>query len=656
MRLCFYDYESFWSVTHSLSKMNPIEYVMHPETEIQSLSIAFDNWPVDVFFGEERIRHVLSKIDWSDTMMVAHNGSGFDHMITRWRLGIKPAAWGCTLAMARPFYGLTCGVSLKKVAEAMGVGVKGSLEATNTKGKKLKDFTPEELAAMTVYNRQDTELCRKVFLGLAPRLGTKELKLIDMSVQMTVEPAFQADVPLLKDALTKEIDRKNLALLDLSRICGVYQPGMSADQAAAAMKPIVMSQPQFAGLLDQFGAPIPMKESKTALDEDGNPKMIPALAKTDQGLEDLLEYQDPGGDERKSYAVQTAAATRLEVKSTQLETRLATFINVAKQCNGRLPMPVNYGGAFVSWRFSGAMKMNCQNMPRVNPKEPKPGDALRQSLVAPEGKAIVVVDSSNIELRVAHGLAGQEDTLEKLKAKEDLYCWFASYLFGRVITDQDKAERFIGKVAMLSLQYGASWRSFQNMARILSGGKTLISDDECKRIVKLWRSMFKCIADYDTGIWKKCDNAIVAMAAGSHVEIDVLGLCTTDFERINTPDNHWLQYPVLCRTMKIQSGKPKDAWVYGEGRNKRGLYGSHMYENICQHIARLVVMEQTLKLHKLFPVALSCHDEAAMVVDDDRADECKEVALKIFSTAPKWWPDLPLGAAADIAYTYADAK
>ena len=34
-----FDLETFWSKDHTLSKMNPVDYVMHPDTEIQSCSI-----------------------------------------------------------------------------------------------------------------------------------------------------------------------------------------------------------------------------------------------------------------------------------------------------------------------------------------------------------------------------------------------------------------------------------------------------------------------------------------------------------------------------------------------------------------------------------------------------------------------------------------
>lgn len=644
MRVAYMDYETFWSNEHSLSKMNPIEYVMHPETEIQVLSIAFDNYPIDVLFGEERIRAALAKLDWSDTLVVAHNGSGFDHLISAWRFGIRPKAWGCTLAMSKPFLGLTVGGSLKKVSEHLGLPPKGSLDEVNTKGKKFAQFTVDEIAKMKTYCGHDTFLCREIFKHYAPQIGKKELKLIDMSIRMTTEPEFEADTTLLEQALATEIQRKNMSLRKLAGMCGV--------ETADEMKDIVMSQPQFAGLLAKIGAEVPMKESPTAKDEHGQPKMIPALAKSDQGMTDLLEYEDPDGDEERAELVRVAACTRLEVKSTQLETRLQTFLKVAKYLGGVIPMPVNYCGAVTTWRFSGSMKMNVQNMPRVDPSNPKPSDALRQSVRAPKGMVIIPVDSSNIELRVAHALAGQMDTVTKLRNKEDLYCWFASTLFGRTITKADKLERFIGKVAMLSLQYGASWKAFQNMVRVQSKGATTVSDDEAKRIVKVWRSMFPAIAGKQ-GIWAQCDKAITSMFTGNHMVIDAVGLCHTTHERIITPDGHWLSYPKLRKNMNMSG---HDEWKYGEGRSSSRIYGAMLFENLCQHIARLIVGEQTLELHKRYPAKLTCHDEGVVLAWEDEAEECKAYAEQCFSKAPAWWPDIPLACEAGVGETYAAAK
>ena len=146
----FLDYETFWSVDHSLTKMSPITYVMHPDTEIISVAVKVGSGATEVLFGEDDIREYFDTVDWSDAMVVGHNLSGFDAMIHAWRFGIRPKMWCCTMAMARPLFAKVGGVSLKNVAERLGVGYKDSAALVNTKGKNLKDFTLDELRAMRV--------------------------------------------------------------------------------------------------------------------------------------------------------------------------------------------------------------------------------------------------------------------------------------------------------------------------------------------------------------------------------------------------------------------------------------------------------------------------------------------------------------------------
>ena len=87
----YIDAETYWDKDHTLSKMSPIEYVMSPKTEIISVAIKVGDYHTDVIFGEDKIRHVLNKLDWSNKMAIGHNMSGFDSMILAWRFGIQPA-------------------------------------------------------------------------------------------------------------------------------------------------------------------------------------------------------------------------------------------------------------------------------------------------------------------------------------------------------------------------------------------------------------------------------------------------------------------------------------------------------------------------------------------------------------------------------------
>jgi hypothetical protein len=435
MRLFWYDYETFWDrkTKHSLTHVHPVEYVMTPKTEIQVLTGCFDNGPIITVIGENKIREFFDSQRWDDTFMVAHNGNLFDHMITAWRFGIKPAMWGDTLAMGAPIFGMTAGGSLKKMAEALNVGKKGSLEATQTEGLYVKDWTPDMLDAIQTYAGQDTLLCRAIFRKLYPQTSMRELRLIDLTCRMLVNPGFDCDLPALKQALIEEQERKLNALKSIANVMGVTDIDV--------MQKSLMSNPMFADLLARFEVNCPKKISPTT----GREAL--ALAKTDQAFLDLLEHDNP--------IIAAAAQARLGAKSTILESRIKTFITMAEQHPAnKMPIALNYWGASTG-RWSGAMKANQQNLPRI-PRDKtgqiidKPTNILRLSLVAPRGHKVVVADLSGIELRVNHTLWKVADSMA-LYAEDpeaDLYKSFAAKLYNKPKADVTKDERQFAKLCV----------------------------------------------------------------------------------------------------------------------------------------------------------------------------------------------------------------
>lgn len=549
----FIDLETYYSPTHSLTKMSPLAYCMHPETEVISIAIKVGKFPTDVIFGEENIKHALSRLDWSNKIVVGHNLSGFDGMILAWRLGVRPKAWGCTLAMARPFFAKTVGVSLKKVAEALELGAKLDFEAVNAKGKHLCDFTPDELRKMEDYNRQDTELCAGIFAKLAPKLGVKELHLIDMTIRMLLEPAFVLDYDMLEDALVAEKRRKFEALM---RIKGML--GAEDEEAARAM---LASTPKFKAFLESQGVPVPMKISKTT------EKPTPALAKTDEDFLTLLEHDNE--------LVAAAAEARLGVKSTILETRIEAFMAAADAVDGLLPVPLHWAGADTTWRWSG-WAYNPQNLPRIDPSKPKPGDALRKSMRAPKGYKVIVADLSGIELRVNHFLWQVPSSMALFRAdpeKADLYKDFAARQLYMVALDAvTKAQRQVGKVAHLGLGFGSGAATFVKVAKLMGGVDMTL--DESKTVVYKWRQAYKEIA----AGWRTCHEALDAIHDGVERAIDPWELCLTCKEGIilNTGHNHIIRYPGL----HVEPGDDnRPEWWYGQGRKRARIYAGKVDEN-----------------------------------------------------------------------------
>jgi DNA polymerase I-like protein with 3'-5' exonuclease and polymerase domains len=635
MNIITLDFETYWSATHTLSKMSPIAYVMHPETEIQSVSIKINKEPTEVYFGKD-IRPALNKIDWKNALVVGHNMSGFDCMILAWRYGINPKMWSCTLAMARPLHTKTCGLSLKALAEHYGLGVKDNTVLLNTKGRKLADFTDQELIDMRVYNKEDTELCYALLKKLRPQTTTREMVLVDVTIRMLTEPKFEADVSLLETTLKGELERKKLMLLDIATMIGVYAPGMSDEQAEEAARGALASAKKFGEILTACGVEVPMKQSPSNPDKE-----VPALAKTDEAFIALQEHDD--------QIVATAALARLGVKSTQLETRINKFLQAASFCDGRIPAPIKYAGADTTLRWSGD-QYNLQNLPRIG-ITPKPTDALRNSLRAPKGYKVVVADLSGIELRVNMFLWKVPYAMQLFKDspdKADLYRYFAAHdLFNITEEEVTKPQRQVGKVSHLGLGFGSGAITFKGVAKTMGG--VILNDVESKGTVDKYRGAHPEIV----AGWKSCQTGLMQIFQGSEMDIDPWGLCKTVEGGIKTPMG-MIRYPGLHQ----ETANGKKEWWYGTGRHRARIYGPKMVENIVQHLAREVVADNMLSVQKLtgHSPCLTVHDELVYIVKESEAQALLDTVQQVMRTPPVWWPELITWSEGDIAQTYGEAK
>jgi DNA polymerase bacteriophage-type len=652
MQLITLDFESYWSTTHTLSRMSPTEYVMHPDTEIQSVSIKVNNNPTNVLFGEDTIRKYLQGIDWSDTLVVGHNMSGFDAMILAWRFGIMPKMYGCTAAMARSQYSKTgynvggkflTGVSLKKIAAELGIGYKLDLEATNTKGKRLSDFTAQELRAMEEYNKVDTDLCYGIFKKLYPSFPKQEMLLIDMTTRMLVEPKFELAYEKVKQALEDVKAEKARGLRELydllydqtEQVIRALEGGPDPEEF---VRSTMASAAKFGELLQQRGIEVPMKVSPT------NPnKMTPALAKTDEAFIALQDHDDP--------VVAAAARVRLDVKSTLLETRLQAFLTAANACDGKLPVPLKYAGADTTGRWSGE-QYNMQNLPRIDTKKARPSDALRKSLLAPKGHKVVVADLSGIELRVNMFLWKVPYAMELFKAspdKADLYRYFAAHDLYNIIEDEvTKNQRQVGKVAHLGLGFGAGGATFQKVAKLMGGIDMPL--DEATGVVNTYRDAHGEIVNG----WRRFQDCLPHIMQGTEESIDPWGHCVTEHQAVRLPSGRRIHYPSLVR--ERENGKSE--WWYGNGRSRARIYAGKGVENLVQALARDVIAEHAVEFYKRSKLrpALMVHDELVYVVPDSAAQDTLDELQGIMRSGVSWWPELVTWSEGDIADSYGEAK
>jgi len=634
MKPIYLDFETYWDTTHTLSRMSPTEYIQHPDTEIISVSIKEGDEPTYVLFGEDNIRTHMQAMDWSDAMAIGHNMSGFDSMILAWRLGINPKMYGCTAAMARSQYSKTSvffggksltGVSLKKLAYEFGVGAKLDLEATNTKGKHLANFSEDEIASMEEYNKVDTDLCAKLFKKLAKGFPKQELVLIDMTTRMLVEPKLLLDAPKVHQALKLVKEEKRDSLLQLAKALDIgtfVANRLNGTSIEETVRTELASAAKFGALLEKLGVPVPMKVSPS------NPaKMTPALAKTDEAFIALQTHKNP--------LVAAAAMARLEVKSTLLETRLEAFLQTAAVCGGKIPVPLKYAGADTTGRWSGE-QYNMQNLPRIG-ASPKPSDALRMSLLAPPGHKVIVSDLSGIELRVNMFLWKVPYAMALFEAspdKADLYRYFAAHdLYNIDEIQVTKTQRQVGKVAHLGLGFGAGGATFQKVAKLMGGVD--MSLDEATKVVDAYRSAHAEIA---TG-WKTFQNKLTNIKQGVESAIDPWGMCVTEQNAVRLPSGRRIYYPDL-KQERDDNGKME--WWYGNGRTRARIYAGKGVENLVQALARDVIAEHAVKFFKATGMrpALTVHDELVYVVPEDSAEQSLEQLQAIMRQGVSWWPEL----------------
>ena len=622
------DFETAYDREYSLSKMTTEMYVRDERFEAILVGVKKNKGPVK-WIPKPMIAAFFNAIDFSNAAILCHN-TAFDGAILSWHYGVKPKLWLDTLSMARPLHNVSVGGSLKALAQYYKLGAKGD-EVVNAIGKRYADFSKEELTRYAAYCVNDVELTYQLWLKLKVEFPQEELLVIDQTLRMYTEPKIELDRGLLLQHLG-EVRSSKEKLLDM--VAEAMSEGEKLD--TAALKPMLMSNPQMATLLERLGVEPPTKVSaKTG-------KTAFAFSKTDKAFTDLLEHPD----ER----VRAAVEARLGVKSTLEETRTLAFIGIEER--GALPIMLNYYGAHTG-RFSGGDKVNLQNLPS------RGNTTIRRALKAPEGHEIIACDSSQIEARLVAWLAGQDDLVQAFREGRDVYSEFATEVYGRTITKGDYSERFVGKTGILSLQYGVGAEKFRNMLRL---GKVDVDQFEAERIVRLYRQKYFKIVQ----LWQVCTQMLSNMVQGRAGTVN--GRISYDNTGILLPNKLKITYPALR-----QNGSGfeyiNDARTFRKYLKDRVLglpcddlpwtkiYGAKAVENLTQALAGIIVRKQMVAMGLAgYFVAFQVHDENVAVVPTAEAEAAEAHIIQLMSQAPSWAPDLPVACESHRATNYGECK
>ena len=602
------DFETFYEKsTFSLSKLTTEEYVRSNRFEVIGVAVKVNDGETEWASGtHEQIKNWLKTYSWADSMVLAHNMM-FDGFILGEKFGIYPKAYADTMSMGRALHGVEVSSSLAALAERYKLGVKGD-EVIAASGKNREDFSEEDLSRYGDYCVNDVELTHKLFYAILKKGFPKiEMKLIDLTLRMFVQPKLDLDLNLLEMHLA-DIKTKKTELLSIAEV----------DKEELA------SNPKFAELLKSLGVEPPMKISPTTGKETF------ALAKNDEEFKALAEHPD--------VRVQALVAARLGTKSTLEETRTERFIGISKR--GLMPVPLKYYAAHTG-RWGGSDSVNLQNLPSRGDNAGK----LKKAIKPPEGYVIIDADSSQIEARILAWLAEQNDLVEAFKNGEDVYRIMASAIYNKKNDEITTEERFVGKTTILGAGYGMGAQKFK--AQLKTFG-TEVNEDQARHIIQTYRETYSNVVR----LWREAQVALEALTRDSTTSLGRNGvLALAPEERsIRLPSGLLLRYDGLI-TVRDEKGiqyqyKTRYGW------NK--IYGGKVVENLCQAIARCIIGEQMIQISKKYNVVLTVHDAVACIAKEEEAKEAQAYVEECMRWTPAWAEGLPVNCESGYGKNYGE--
>jgi DNA polymerase len=626
MNLITIDFETYYDQKYSLTKISTEEYVRHDRYETIGFAYKVDNGPTTWITGNNSyIQKVLDRIDWSDALVLAHN-TMFDGAILSWRYGVKPKGWLDTMSMGRALHGVEASVSLKAMAERYGVGVKGT-EVDSATGIQREYFGAEQLKRYGEYCRNDVELTYNIFqMMMGAGFPKSELKLIDLTLSMFIDPVLRLDSRALEIHLQDTASQKQAHLVSALKAVGKQDLAvkhiLGDDETKAEVRKTLMSNNQFAEMLKGLGVEAPIKISMTT----GKPTL--ALAKSDEAFKALLEHED--------VRVQALCAARIGTKSTLEETRTQRFIDISQR--GAFPVPLKYYAAHTG-RWGGTDSVNLQNLPSRGPNAGK----LKKAILAPEGYVFIDADSAQIEARTLAWEAGQNDLVEAFANGKDVYKIMASAIYGKASEEIEASERFVGKTTILGAGYGMGAPKFKVQLKTFGVD---IEAEESKRIIDTYRHTYPMIPL----LWRESQEALRCMSRGMTMKLGKDGLLTVNEKGILLPNGLHIYYNGLQEV--VQDDKRQFVYTTRKGPNK--IYGGKVVENFTQAIARCIIGDQMLKIAKRYKVVLTVHDAIGIVAKQEEADEARAYVESCMRWVPTWAEGLPVNCESGMGLSYGD--
>jgi len=276
-------------------------------------------------------------------------------------------------------------------------------------------------------------------------------------------------------------------------------------------------------------------------------------------------------------------------------------------------------------------------------------DALRSVIVAAPGCKLVQCDYSQIELRVAAWVAGEQWKLDALAAFDrgegpDAYTVTASMMFGIPADQIDTGDqRQSGKVADLACQYGGGTNALGAMADVY---RLTLTEEQKSDTVDRWRRANSRIRAY----WYALEEAIVTAIHNEGMTVPVGDNGLIKVKRagawllIRLPGGRCLSYP----SIKYDPDERQISYMgqnnYTRKWERIRSWGGKFFENICQAIPADILWGAIERLESEgYKIILRVHDELVAETVDEPAysvDGMREIMIDV----PACYAGLPVNA------------
>lgn len=301
------------------------------------------------------------------------------------------------------------------------------------KGKnKLKNFSEVPIKEATNYAAEDADITLQLY-------KTFETKIDDKTTKMLQEIEYPMIFVLMEMEATG-------ALIDIKHLNSL------SNNFGSKLINLVQKIHKHSGVVFNIDSPKQLSEvlfDKMGIEAKGLKKtssgyystsesVLQKLADENEIIKDILEYR-----------------TLAKLKSTYTD-------KLAEICDLSSRVHTSYHQAVTSTGRLSSSDPNLQNIP-IRTKD---GIVIREAFIAPQGKKLLAIDYSQIELRLMAHYSNDEIMVKSFNNNEDIHKRTASEIFGVDIQDVDDDMRRKAKTINFGLLYGMSAFGLSNQLSV----------------------------------------------------------------------------------------------------------------------------------------------------------------------------------------------